>query len=151
MLSNKIKIFVVISILATLVLYHVCIGTAKAEDKTNSKVDYVAKINELAKAGRDESLNAAPYYEKAIELYIDQPEQLWGLGHRIWPADIVSDQKKLLKEWGKSNSDALTQLELGAKQQYCWIKRSSPGGTVMGMALPELSTFRKLAFAVTWR
>ena len=44
-----------------------------AEEKINIKVDYVAKLNELAKAGRPEELNAAPYYKKAFELFVKQP------------------------------------------------------------------------------
>jgi len=134
-----------------LVFFHINIWIAQAEDMPNPKVNYVAKINELSKAGRSETLNAAPYYEKAIELYVEQPEQLKRLDHKIWPTDVSPKERTLLKEWVQSNSNALKQLELGTKQSYYWLKRSSPNKTAMGILVPELSTLRKLTYAVTWR
>ena len=89
-----------------------------AEAKPNPKIDYLAKINELAKAGRDESLNAAPFYQKAIELCVEQPEEVRAINRRAWPADLSTKEQSVLKQWVQSNSEALSQLELGTKKPY---------------------------------
>ena len=125
---------------------------AKASQaKPGPKIDYVAKINELARAGRDESLNAAPFYQKAAELYVEMPEELMKLSMRAWPTELSAREQSLLKQWMQSNSQALLQLELGARRPYYWQKRSSPDGSTMGMQLPGLAEFRQLAFAIIRR
>jgi len=129
----------------------------QVEGVPNPKVDYVAKINELARAGRDETLNAAAYYQKAIDLYVEMPRELqplqrnrrglWGL----WPADLPAREQLVPKQWVQSNSEALSQLELGTKKPYYWLQKSSPDGTAMEIQLPELHEFRELGRAITWR
>ncbi|MHC4891630.1 MAG: hypothetical protein ACYTEO_19435, partial [Planctomycetota bacterium] len=57
----------------------------------------------------------------------------------------------ILKEWVQSNSDALSQLELGTKKPYYWLQKFSPDGTLMAILLPDLAKFRQLCFAITWR
>jgi hypothetical protein len=127
----------------------------RVEDKPNPKVDYVAKINELARAGRDETLNAAPFYQKAIDLYVERGEELTTTLSRrpppIWPAELSAREQSLLKEWVQSNSQALSQLELGTKKPYYWLRRSSPDGSAMEISLPELNNVRQLSRAITWR
>lgn len=127
----------------------------QVEGVPNPKVDYVAKINELARAGRDETLNAAPFYQKAIELYVERGEELERALNRrprpVWPAELSAKQLSLLKEWVQSNSKALSQLEMGAKKPYYWLQKSSPDGTVMGIRIPVLAKFRQLGRAITWR
>ena len=55
---------------------------------TESKVDYVAMLNELAKKGRDESLNAAPFYVKAAEVYVELPEEI-EYGVSVFPLKVT--------------------------------------------------------------
>lgn len=126
-------------------------ASESAEAKPNPKIDYVAKINELATAGRDESLNAAPFYQKAIELYVEQPEEVRAIDRRAWPADLTPQKQSVLNQWVQSNAQALQQLELGTKKSCYWEKRFSRDGTVMGMLLPGLAEFKQLGFAITWR
>ena len=99
-----------------------------SQAKPGPKIDYVAKTNELARAGRDENLNAAPFYQKAAELYVEMPEELKKVSMRAWPAELSAREQSLLKQWMQSNSQALLQLELGARRPYYWQKRSSPDG-----------------------
>ncbi|MHC4120923.1 MAG: hypothetical protein ACYSWO_25815 [Planctomycetota bacterium] len=123
----------------------------QAEAEPNPKIDCVAKINELAKAGRDESLNAAPFYQKAIELCVEQPKEVIAINNSAWPADLSAKEQSVLKQWVQSNCEALWQLELGAKKPYYWAERSSEDGSAMGTLMPGLSEFRQLAFALRWR
>ena len=119
-----------------------------AEEKPNPKVDYMAKVNELYKAGRDEVLNAAPFYQKAIELCVKGSEEQRTLATRSWPTELSVDQQKLLKQWVESNSEALSQLELGTKKPYYWLEYSSPDGNMTGVLMPGLSEIRQLMFAL---
>ncbi len=125
------------------------------EGVPNPKVDYVAKINELARAGRDETLNAAPFYQKAFELYVEGGEELMTtLSRRPRPVSLseLSDKEQsLLRQWVQSNSQALSQLELGTKKPYYWLQRSSKDGIAMEIPLPELNEVRQLSRAITWR
>lgn len=125
------------------------------EGVPNPKVDYVAKINELARAGRDETLNAAPFYQKAIDLYVESGEELTKTLSRrprpVWTDELSDKEQSLLKQWVQSNFEALSQLELGTKKPYYWLQKSSPDGTVMGVLMPGLAKFRQLGRAITWR
>jgi len=127
----------------------------QVEGVPNPKVDYVAKINELARAGRDENLNAAAFYQKAFELYVESGEELMTtLSRRPRPVSLseLSDKEQsLLRQWVQSNSQALSQLELGAKKPYYCLDKSSPDGSVMGISLPELNDVRQLSRAIMWR
>jgi hypothetical protein len=127
----------------------------QVEGVPNPKIDYVAKINELARAGRDENLNAAPFYQKAIDIYVDSGKELRNkLNSRLWPvrfAELSEKERSLLKEWVQSNSQALSQLELGTKKPYYWLQISSPDGTVMGIQMPQLYEIRELGRAITSR
>jgi len=87
---------------------------------TESKVDYVAMLNELAKKGRDDSLNAAPFYRKAAELYIESPTEIENQDLREWPSELTNTKQALLRQWVKSNSNAFAQLTLGAQKPYYW-------------------------------
>jgi len=115
------------------------------------KIDYVAELNKLGIAGRPENDNAAPYYQKAAGLYVEQPEELKKLDRQAWPADLSAREQALLKKWVQSNAEALSQLELGTKKAYYWAERSSPDRTMMHFKLPDLAKFRQLCFAITWR
>ena len=116
------KTFTFVSILTAVVFCPVAFGMADVENKPNPKVDYVAKLNEIGRAGRDESLNAAGYYEKAFELCVEQPEQL-SLSHiQSWPEDLPKEKQILLQNWVSANSKTLEQLKLGSPKNYYWPK-----------------------------
>lgn len=127
----------------------------QVEGVPNPKVDYVAKINELARAGRDETLNAAPFYQKAFDLYVERPVELMPTLSRrprpVWTDELSNKEQSLLRQWVQSNSQALSQLEFGTKKPYYWLQRSSKDGIVMEISLPELNEFRKLSRAIMWR
>ena len=118
------------------------------EESDTSKTNYVAELNKLGIAGRPESDNAAPYYQKAIELYVKQPEGL-KVSTRSWPKEQPAKQHALLKKWVQDNNRALEQLQLGSRKSYCWFKHT--GQTLHQTEMPHLSTRRELAFALQAR
>jgi hypothetical protein len=106
----------------TLMIFIVLCSTASAVyhtgEDTESKVDYVAVLNKLSKQGRDESLNAAPFYKKATELYVELPEEIDHKEFLQWPTELPSSHLTLIRQWIQSNNDAMDQLRLGTQKPY---------------------------------
>lgn len=64
--------------------------------------------------------NAAPYYEKAISLYVEMPERLAeSLGLATSPQDLTNKNMASLTQWLHANEKALAQVHLGAQKSYC--------------------------------
>ena len=118
------------------------------EESDTTMINYVTELNKLGIAGRPESDNAAPYYQKAIELFVKQPEGL-KVSTRSWPKELPEQQQAMLKKWVQDNSRALEQLQLGSKKTYCWFKHT--GKTLHQPEMPHLSIERELAFALQAR
>ena len=115
-------------------------------DTDTPKTNYVAELNKIGIAGRPESDNAAPYYLKAIELYVKQPEGL-EVSPRSWPKEQPAQQQALLRRWVQDNNRALEQLQLGSRKAYCWFKQT---GQILQVN-PYLIEIRELAFALQAR
>lgn len=122
------------------------------EEPDTTKINYVTELNKLGIAGRPESDNAAPYYEKAIELYVKHPEGL-KVSTRSWPKEQPAQEHALLKKWVQDNNRALEQIQLGSKKTYCWFKHT--GQTLHQPEhqneMPHLRTEKQLAYALQAR
>jgi hypothetical protein len=122
-----------------------------SEEPGTTRTDYVAELNKIGIAGRPESDNAAPYYEKAIELYVKSEYSRALRGS--WPKELPAKQHAMLKKWVQDNNRALEQIQLGSKKTYCWFKLT--GKTLHQPEhqneMPDLSTKRDLAFALRAR
>lgn len=96
------------------------ISAYSASGDPESSVDYVAALNELARQGRNESLNAAIFYQKAALLYVDCPAglDLWDV--YAWPSELTDKKRSLLRHWALANSRAFARLKLGTKKPYLW-------------------------------
>jgi len=121
--------------------------STKNEETATPKTNYVTELNKLGIAGRPESDNAAPYYEKAIELYVEKPE---GLTVRAssWPKEMPAQEQVLLRKWVQDNNRAIEQLQLGSLKQYCWFKYT--GQSLQAVTSPS-TEIRELAFALQAR
>ena len=118
------------------------------EETATPKTNYVTELNKLGIAGRPESDNAAPYYEKAVELFVEKPEGLT-VKASSWPKEMPAQEQVLLRKWVQDNNRALEQLQLGSQKQYCWFKYT--GQTIQNTEMPQLSTRRQLALALQAR
>lgn len=108
-----------ISVILLICLCNTTCALCSVNENTETKVDYIARLNEIAKKGRDESLNAETFYKKAAELYVELPEEFEEDDLFEWPSDLKEKKRSLLEHWAKSNSDAFIQLKLGTQKQYC--------------------------------
>ena len=116
----------------------------KGSETTPSK--YVTELNKIGIAERPESDNAAPYYLKAIELYIDEPEGLNGKTRSL-PDELTAQEQALLRKWVQDNSRSLEQLQLGSNKPYCWFTQT---GRTLDVN-PHLKEIIKLAFVLQAR
>jgi hypothetical protein len=141
--QRKVKSNSVLIAAVALILFDASQCATRGLSKANGRIDYVAKANKLARAGRAEELNSAPYYKKAFELYVEQPGQLRNLNKRGWPGDLAAKQQKDLQAWIERNSEALRQLKKGAEKPCCWIEYQAE--SLWHVKLPDLSKVKDLA------
>jgi hypothetical protein len=117
--------------------------------KPNITTDYVAQLNRIAKPVADESLNAAPFYEKALELYVKEPNELYKFSD--WPAGLTDEQTSAVTRWIKANEACFEQVKLASERTHYWQRyEGKPGDMVLGLSF-NLPEFRKLARLVLWR
>ena len=135
--------------------------------------NYVAELNNMVRPVADESLNAAPLYIKAIELYEKRCDDVAELRSKTQPTpeemklvendlpillgkkyeEVTSEQKKRIEKWLNDNEEILELVIAGAKKPYHWQTYGGRGDTteMMSIFMPKLSGFRKLARALLWR
>ena len=109
--------------------------------------DYIAELNKLGIAGRPESDNAAPYLQKAIELYVEEGATPVA---KNWsqPNELNPQERAALQSWLQANSGALGQLELAGQKSYCWFKYTPETLETDTARLPRM---RQLTFALAAR
>jgi peroxiredoxin len=120
-------------------------ATENKESKTTPN-KFVIELNTIGISGRSESDNAAPYYQKAIELYVKEPDALTGKTRSL-PEELTAQEKTLLRKWVQDNSPALEQLQLGSNKPYCWFTKTGPKLDVN----PHLQEIIELAFVLQAR
>jgi len=84
----------------------------------NISVSYIDWLNDKVRAGRDESNNALPYYEKAAEACVEMPPEITDV--RRWPTDLNDVEMQAVSNWISENEQALDLLRQGAKKPYYW-------------------------------
>ncbi|MHC4648051.1 MAG: hypothetical protein ACYTBJ_21535 [Planctomycetota bacterium] len=137
-------------VLAALVLKVVLILTAKP----TISVDYVAELNRLSKpADYDPNQNAAPDYQKALDVLADMPDEIrWASAN--WPGDMNEVQLSILRKWLADNDEALLYFKEASAKPYYWVEESYP---VNNLSLPpesppvsELNRLKELFHLVGW-
>jgi len=135
--------------------------------------NYVAELNNMVRPVADESLNAAPLYIKAIELYEKRCDDVVELRSKTQPTpeemgllensllmllgkkyeEVTPEQKKRIEKWLNDNNEIFELVIAGAKKPYHWQTYGGHGDTteMMSILMPKLSGFRKLTFALLWR
>ena len=118
-------------------------------------VNYLDWLNELVRQGKDEADNAKPYYEKAIDLYVEMPELL---SRRMsdWPADLNDVELDSLSTWLKKNEPAIGMFRQGADRPYYWntYQTDEEGELATGVmqhAMAPLASYKRLAQTMSCR
>lgn len=89
---------------------------------TESRVDYMAKLNGLVTRGADENLNAAPLYEQAFESYVECSIAVDGKDIRRWPTELPVEKRRALADWVRANAAALDRLKQGTRRPGYWFQ-----------------------------
>lgn len=184
------------------ILYVVWFLTGKPVITNN----YVAELNNMVCPVADESLNAAPLYLKAVDLYEelsddfllffaqnqkaivdkeftrfadlaskidrvlsnrerrnfqeerkDVQDEVYGALSRFLGKkynELTVEQRNIAKRWVQEHNDALELIIEGSQRPYYWRTYESNDespGEMMGVLMPNLSDFRRLAFSLRLR
>ncbi|MHC4396682.1 MAG: hypothetical protein ACYS1A_13615 [Planctomycetota bacterium] len=132
-----------------LIVYVAWFLTGKPVITTN----YVEQLNRMVRPTADESLNAAPLYEKAIELY---EVSSWGISELFGKKynEATSEEKQIMEKWLADNKDILDLVIAGSKKPYYWQKygNKQDTGEMIDVLMPNLAEFRRLAkLLLRWR
>jgi hypothetical protein len=130
--------------------------------KPTISVNYVEEATRLARPVADESLNAAPIYQKAIDAYKEPPlvgyetgakkrSLLDAIKDKDWVTELTEEELALLKQWLSGNADAIEFFKQASEKPHCWWKREVKDNFVMNVLMPELSPFRKIARMMVWQ
>jgi hypothetical protein len=130
--------------------------------KPTINVNYVEEATRLTRPVADESLNAAPFYQKAFDAYKEPPlvkrepeaneiSLLDAIKDKVWATELSEEELALMKQWLSENADAVEFFKQASEKPYCWWKREAKDNVVMAILLPELSNMRKLARLLSWR
>jgi len=119
--------------------------------KPKITVDYVAEYNRTSRPqDYDPNDNAAPYYQKAFDAFVDMPRELRRL-YTNWPTDFNEGDQNTLRKWVASNEQAFGHFRDACRKPYYWLERKSEkDNSVVGIMLTELHTFRELTRALLW-
>ena len=130
-----------------LILYIAWFFTGKPIITTN----YIAELNKLVRPSADDSTNAYPLYNKAIETLVDVNDGKELL--RIHFYDANDEQIKLIRQWLAKNNAPLAIVTKGSKLPYCWQRYESkdPEQNMLSVLLPDLYPSRQIAYALCWR
>ena len=128
-------------------------------------VDYVQWLNELVSQGRDEELNAEPYYHQAMEQLSDKE-----IRRKISDAldimdeheQVPQDKQVLIEEILTAHAEVLDLLRAGANKPYYWSDyklRGEPiktfGNMLANLVIENLSEFKAAgqlcAISARWR
>jgi hypothetical protein len=116
--------------------------------KPNPTVDYVAELNEMVRPRVEESENAAPYYLKAEELWVEPSKAL----ENVWKnpgSTITVEEEKELRSWLTKNEKTFDELSKGVEKPYFWY--TYEGEDVISVMFPDLRALRDMARGFCWR
>jgi len=119
--------------------------------KPKITVDYVAEYNRTSHPqDYDPNENAAPYYQKAFDAFVDMPGKVRRL-YTNWPTDFNESDQNTLSQWLASNEQAFGHFRDASRKPYYWLERKSgKDNSVIDIKLAELHPFRELTRALLW-
>lgn len=130
--------------------------------KPTINVNYVEEATRLAQPVTDESLNAAPIYQKAIDAYKEPPlvkdktgtneiSLLDAIKGKDWITELTEEELALLKQWLSDNTDAIGFFKQASGKPHCWWKRDAKDKFIMNVLMPDLKPSRNLTKLIIWQ
>jgi hypothetical protein len=107
--------------IGVVVLYLVICALPQMIGRPTIRINYMGWINDLVRDNQDESLNAKPYYDKAVELAAKAPTWPPELRSRTWPGDMNDQERKATVELLDKSTEALDALREAVGKSYYWV------------------------------
>jgi D-alanyl-D-alanine dipeptidase len=133
-----------------LIVYSIWFLTGKPVITT----DYLTQFNSLVRPVADESQNAAPLYEKAVQLFGESRDyndikQIVGKKYD----EVTPQEKERLEKWIAGNREIFDLAIEGSARPYYWQAYyvNNPNQGMLGILMPSLAEFRNIARLLTWR
>ncbi len=135
-----------------LVLYCIYLSLGKP----TISVNYIQRAEEITRPVADESLNAAPLYLKAINLYAEEPniaeiKLLEVIKNKQQSEELTQEELASLKQWIADNNNALKIFKEATEKPYCWWKLEAKNNIMFNVQLPPLNKMRKFGYLLCWR
>jgi hypothetical protein len=104
------------------ILYFVICMLPLLVGRSTIRIDFVDYINRLVRTSPDESLNARPYYQKAVEIL--SKDRGWPslLPSVTWPGDMNDARRMAVAEVLAASGDALEALRQACSRPYYWME-----------------------------
>lgn len=147
-------------VIGLLYLWLICYCVYISFAQPTLKVDYIARMNSLTQPPAGENLNAAPLYDRAIELFVEPPAiektgkepLLSAIDDKQKISELTQEELSLLKDYLSKNSQALAVFKQGSERPHCWWKRENPEDEFMlWILLPELDPLKSIARLTCWQ
>ena len=134
----------VVILFICLALYVVWFLTGEPVVTTN----YVAELNNMVRPVADESLNAAPLYNKAIETFEELPADISEILRKKY-YEAAEKDKQHIGKWLADNDEHFRLVITGSQKPYYW--QHYEGEEMLSVLLPHLAGYRNLARALCRR
>ncbi len=150
---QAVGVFIVLFILYTLWFIH---------GKPSPSVNYLARMNEMARPELRDEYNAGPHYVKAAELYAepaqDVPRSYFGFKILI----DTPEKRDELEKWLAANKEALETFNRGARKPYYYVEYGvgevSEGDEeyygdvplLLNIPIPNLACYKKISYLGIW-
>ena len=120
--------------------------------------DYVAEFNRLVRPAADDSQNAAPLYDKAIQLFkansdYNDVKELLGKKYYSFQEEATADEKGKIEKWMTTNKEVFDLVIAGSQKPYYWMtyKNKDPNSGMGGILTPTLGEFNGIARLLSCR
>lgn len=150
-MRKNMPIFLIVGVVIAVILTIKVIIFFTAEPKVT--IDYVTEYNRITlPANYDPNDNAASYYQKAFDVFVEMPRELWDVPYIMgWPTDLNSTKLAKLEEWLASNSQAFEYFKIAAEKPLYWFEmHAQKDNVMMTITFPELSPIRQLTKTLMW-
>jgi hypothetical protein len=133
----------------------------------NIRVNYIQELTNLTRPVVDESQNAAPLYQKAIDLHKEPPEielteeelvswndkiLLNAIREKEWVDELTDKELTALKTWISSNTEAIELFKQATDKPHCWWERKTEDKSlIISFLVPELRNIRDFSRLLSWR
>ncbi len=130
-----------------LVLYGVLCSLRLFVGAPSLKVNYLAWLSDRTRAGREEMLNAKPYFDKAAALVKDQELIQKALDIAVMrPGDMNEPQRKILADLAEQSAEAFEILRQGVTKPYYWVQYEAVAHEPRVGGVAESSSMRLKGF-----